>query len=235
MQKSKKDKFTEYIAELIYGGNDGIITTFAVVGGFIGANITENTTHISITAVLLFGLANLFADSTSMGLGNFLSIRSEQESYKSKEVKVIKDIEENKEDKTKQTHMFLKENDFTDEDARNLVKIFKNNHSFWAKFILTEQMELSSIENETAWKKGLATFLSFVFFGSIPLIPFIVSDDKNVTSVLSVIFSFFALILLGVLRWKVTKESFKNSVLEVVFVGIISAVIAFSIGFLFRE
>jgi hypothetical protein len=57
-----------YVRELIYGANDGIITTFAVVarGG------------LSLRVVLIIGAANLFADGLSMAVGNYLSIRSHE-------------------------------------------------------------------------------------------------------------------------------------------------------------
>jgi VIT1/CCC1 family predicted Fe2+/Mn2+ transporter len=60
-----------YIRELIYGANDGIITTFAVVAGVSGGGLP-------LQAVLIIGAANLFADGLSMGAGNYLSIRSHE-------------------------------------------------------------------------------------------------------------------------------------------------------------
>ena len=58
-----------YVRELVYGANDGIITTFAVVAGVAGGGL-------SLKAVLVVGAANLFADGLSMGVGNYLSIRA---------------------------------------------------------------------------------------------------------------------------------------------------------------
>lgn len=60
-----------YIRDLVFGANDGIITTFAVVAGVAGANLPN-------AVVLILGFANLFADGVSMGASNYLSIRSEQ-------------------------------------------------------------------------------------------------------------------------------------------------------------
>jgi vacuolar iron transporter family protein len=60
-----------YIRDVIYGANDGIITTFAVVAGVTGG-------ALSTRAVLIVGAANLVADGLSMGVGNYLSIRSHE-------------------------------------------------------------------------------------------------------------------------------------------------------------
>jgi hypothetical protein len=60
-----------YIRDLIYGANDGLITTFAVVAGVSGGALSSR-------AVIIIGVANLAADGLSMGVGNYLSIRSHE-------------------------------------------------------------------------------------------------------------------------------------------------------------
>src|SRR5688572_26750913 len=60
-----------YIRDLVYGANDGIITTFAVVAGVAGGSL-------STLAVLVVGGANLAADGVSMGIGNLLAIRAHE-------------------------------------------------------------------------------------------------------------------------------------------------------------
>lgn len=60
-----------YIRELIYGSNDGIITTFAVVAGVAGGSLP-------VSVVLICGAANLVADGMSMAVGNYLSIRAHE-------------------------------------------------------------------------------------------------------------------------------------------------------------
>ncbi|HVG56587.1 MAG TPA: VIT1/CCC1 transporter family protein [Vicinamibacterales bacterium] len=60
-----------YVRDLVYGANDGIITTFAVVSGATGGALPA-------AAVLIIGAANLAADGMSMGVGNLLSIRTHE-------------------------------------------------------------------------------------------------------------------------------------------------------------
>jgi vacuolar iron transporter family protein len=60
-----------YLRDLIYGANDGIVTTFAVVTGVTGAALGRRT-------ILILGIANLLADGFSMGASNYLSIRSDE-------------------------------------------------------------------------------------------------------------------------------------------------------------
>ena len=60
-----------YIRDMVYGALDGIVTTFAVVAGVTGG-------ALSLKAVVVVGAANLLADGLSMGVGNYLSIKSHE-------------------------------------------------------------------------------------------------------------------------------------------------------------
>jgi VIT1/CCC1 family predicted Fe2+/Mn2+ transporter len=59
------------IKAAVYGANDGIITTFAVVAGVSGANLAASI-------VMILGISNLVADGLSMGIGDYLGEKSEQ-------------------------------------------------------------------------------------------------------------------------------------------------------------
>lgn len=65
------DTARHYIRDLVYGANDGIITTFAVVSGVAGGALSH-------TAILVIGAANIAADGVSMGAGNLLAIRAHE-------------------------------------------------------------------------------------------------------------------------------------------------------------
>jgi VIT1/CCC1 family predicted Fe2+/Mn2+ transporter len=59
----------KYLPDIVYGANDGIVTTLVVIASVSGA-------AMSSTVVLVLGIANLVADGFSMGTSNVLSVRS---------------------------------------------------------------------------------------------------------------------------------------------------------------
>ena len=59
---------------MVYGGLDGIVTTFAIVSGVAGASLGSGI-------ILVLDLANLLADGFSMAAGAFLALKSELEYY----------------------------------------------------------------------------------------------------------------------------------------------------------
>jgi len=62
----------KHIKDIIYGANDGIVTTFAIVAGAVGASLSSKI-------ILVLGFAGLFADAFSMGASNYLGNKSEKD------------------------------------------------------------------------------------------------------------------------------------------------------------
>lgn len=228
----------EYFKEVIYGGIDGIVTTFAVVAGFSGAALSSDTaTQLSFLVVLLFGLANLFADAASMGLGNFLSVRSEKDLYFAKRNREIAEIRSNEVDEIGETVEIMKEKGFSEEQAQTLARIYKTNEDYWVDFMMQHEHKESDPRGENEVMTGLATFFSFMLFGAIPLLPFMLdadgSGDPTTTFIYSSIGTFLALVTLGILKWRVIGTKLTPSLVEVVLVGGTAAILAFIVGTFF--
>ncbi len=236
MIKRFKTVLKDYFKEVIYGGIDGIVTTFAVVSGFAGASLSGNeATQFSFVVVLLFGLANLFADAASMGLGNFLSVRSEKDLYLVQRKSELANIKTNAAEETETTLSILKGKGFSEEDSVVLAGIYKHNEQYWLDFMMQHKQEMSDPRSENEVYTGLATFFSFLVFGAIPLLPFIVQSDGDAATTFfySSVGTFAALIMLGVLKWRVIGDRLRSSLIEVVLVGGTAAVLAYFVGTFF--
>lgn len=225
--------FQTYLKEIVYGGTDGIITTFAVVAGFTGAEATSSMPTLPALAVLLFGLANLLADGFSMGLSSFLSLRSEQDIYKSQMSKEAHEIKHNPEMEKVETIEILKYKGFSEKDAKEITRIYMKNPDYWLAFMMNDELKLPNPLEEKPYLTSLATFFSFVIFGIIPLIPYILNPSPEAFSG-SLIAAFAALFLLGMLRFKVTGENILRCVFEILLVGAIAASIAYFVGTFFK-
>lgn len=231
-KEHKMSPFSTYLREIVYGGNDGIVTTFAVVAGFSGANLSS-ANGLGYMTVLLFGLANLFADASSMGLGNLLSMRAEQDRYKQEREKELKEIKHNISIEKQETEQLLMTKGFSQKHAEELTLIYASNTDYWADFMMRYELEMSDPTNENPVLTGGVTFASFIIFGSIPLIPYFIFGNHENTFYFAMVATCIALLLLGLLRWRVTKDSLIRSVGEIIIIGGISAAIAYFVGTLF--
>lgn len=224
--------FSTYLREIVYGGSDGIVTTFAVVAGFSGANRTTQL-ELPIFLVLLFGMANLFADGASMGLGSFLSTRSEQKARKRQANLEREQLASDQPFEIAETQYLLQEKGFDHQQAQQLTQIMATNKPYWLEFMLMYELDMPQSDQENPLFIGLATFFSFIFFGAIPLLPYLIANDPQTTFAISIVFTVSALLLLGSFRWKITNENLWHSVSEVLLIGGVAAAIAYIVGTLF--
>jgi VIT1/CCC1 family predicted Fe2+/Mn2+ transporter len=229
----KIGRVQEFLKQIVYGGNDGIVTTFAVVAGFAGFG-AEGAATVGGIAVLLFGLANLFADATAMGLGEFLSSRSERDVYRATRARELEEARRNPEFETAEAVEILGGHGMSEPDARAMAAVMARNPEFMADFMMQYEIGMADPAGDAPATRGLMTFLAFIVFGAAPLVPYFVLDPVPATFGISLFFTFAALVALGMLRWRVTTQTLARCVGEAVLVGGTCALVAYAVGAVFR-
>lgn len=231
-QEHRMTPFSTYLREIVYGGNDGIVTTFAVVAGFTGAQ--AEISSLPISAVLLFGFANLLADGVSMSLGNFLSGRAEKDVYRNFKTKELAEIRNHPESEKAESIEIMRRKGFGKDQAEKLVAIYQTNERYWLEFMMEKELTLPNPESDNHLAMAVATFFSFTGFGLIPLLPYLFVKASGSLFYYSVAATAIALLLLGILRWQVTGKSWLRSVSETLLLGSTAALVAYLVGTLFR-
>jgi len=219
----------EFLKPIVFGGNDGIVTTFAIVAGFAGAQ-AEGAADLGVLAVLVFGLANLLADALSMGLGEFLSSRSQHDLYRTRRAAELHQIADASEGGAKAVAEILQARGLAPDAAAEAARLLAQSPELSADLVMTYKYHLALPSSTRPAADGLITFLSFVLLGSVPLIPYFLMTPTNLTFALSVAATFAALFLLGLVRWSATQDSIVRAVVETVLVGGICAVVAYLVG-----
>ncbi|MDA0222858.1 MAG: VIT1/CCC1 transporter family protein [Proteobacteria bacterium] len=225
-------RLQENLRQIVYGGNDGIVTTFAVVAGFAGAQ-AEGVLQIGTVAVLLFGFANLLADGVSMGLGEFLSARSQHDVYHAIRHQELRAIAKRPKAEADEVLAILAHRGVNTEDATAFVAVLERNPEMMADFMMSYEFGMSDPDEENPAINGLFTFFSFLVFGVIPILPYVFLEATQTTFLISVLSTFGALFSLGLLRWFATLERLVTCLAETVLVGGICASVAYGVGLLF--
>lgn len=233
IEEHNKSHFTDNLKEVVYGGIDGIVTTFAIVAGFSGVSMLDGgSLNIPIVVVLLFGLANLLADGFSMAVGEFLSARAEKKLYFKEYKKELREIKGNTEFEYDESIDLLRKQGMIEEDAKKIIYVYKKYPHFWTDFMMRYELEMSH-PDQSQFRGAAITFASFLFFGIIPLIPYMVKFQACNLFIVSYVFTCVALLTLGWLRAKFTKENVLLSIGEIVGLGTVAAMIAYFVGTLF--
>ncbi|ARE38279.1 Integral membrane protein [Rhodovulum sp. P5] len=232
MQPARSDRLgrtQEFLKQIVYGGNDGIVTTFAVVAGFAGAR-AEGVAQIGAVAVLVFGLANLFADAISMGLGEFLSGRAQKDLYAGQRDRLMENLRRRPAVMRDRLTRHLRLRGMSPTDAEAASAILSRTPELMSELLLHYDAGLGHPDDEDPAVNGVFTFTAFVAFGVIPLVPYLLRPADQATFALSVCATFVALTALGLLRWNATGLGLARSVGETVLVGGVCAVVAYAIG-----
>jgi len=221
----------DHLKQLVYGGNDGIVTTFAIVAGFAGAG-AEGVAQIGALAVLVFGLANLFADAVSMGLGEFLSMRSQNDLYDQRHAAQMTRIAADRQAETARMADLLQTRGLPEDEAIQTARLLAAHPPLMADLTLSWGYGMQAPEDANPALNGMMTFLSFVVFGAVPLSPYFVMEPTQATFYLSVAMTLLALMALGLLRWVATRDRLRRALVETVAVGSVCALVAYAVGWL---
>lgn len=212
-----------YIQDIVYGGHDGIITTFAVVAGTFGADLPHYV-------VLILGFANLFADAVSMGAGAFLSLKSELDQYERLKKEELLEIQTDPEVECEEIREAYAAKGFTGADLERAVAIITAEPDRWAEAMMLEEHGLTRTSSEKPAAHGIITFLGFVAFGIVPLLPYVFGMVREQRFPVAVLGTLISLLLLGITRSYVTRERLIRGALEILAIGTVTAAVAYGVG-----
>jgi VIT1/CCC1 family predicted Fe2+/Mn2+ transporter len=217
-----------YLGDFVLGAIDGCVTTFAVVAGVAGANLTP-------TIVIILGLANLLADGFSMAVGNFLGTKSDREVVERIRRMEEMHIDQIPEAEREEIRQIFAGKGFDGGLLEKIVEVITRDRRRWVDTMITEEWGLQ-LETPSPWKSGLATFAAFVLAGAVPLVPFLLpipwtTQATFAVSAVATAVTFFAV---GVAKGFVVQRSPWWSGLETLLVGGGAAALAYGVGFWLR-
>lgn len=172
-KRLKKGPRVSYIRDWVYGGIDGTVTTFAVVAGVVGAELSTKA------VLIILGAANLFADGFSMAAANYSGTKAEVEEYEKVRRMEERHVEIAPEGEREEIRQIFEAKGFTGEAFKSAVDVITAKRDRWIETMMTEEHGLPLISRSPG-KAAIMTFLAFIICGSIPLLPFIAGASASI-------------------------------------------------------
>eukprot|EP01087_Luapelamoeba_hula_P022232 TRINITY_DN791_c0_g1_i1.p1 TRINITY_DN791_c0_g1~~TRINITY_DN791_c0_g1_i1.p1 ORF type:complete len:296 (+),score=49.95 TRINITY_DN791_c0_g1_i1:55-942(+) len=230
----------QYIKSMVFGGLDGTVTTFAAIAAVAGADL-------SLHVVIILTLASLVADAISMGVGDYVSEMAEIGFAHAERAREEWETENYLDGEKKEMVELYMQKGLTEEEATEVIDIFAKNKDFFVDVMMVEELGILMPDNENPWMLAVVTFCSFMLFGSIPLLAYVVSlaiaggDDQktgfDATLGVSAGMTAITLFALGALSSKWTVEPFWKMGLLVLINGGMAAlaagVVAYALDLIF--
>lgn len=213
-----------YLRDWIYGGIDGAVTTFAVVAGVVGADLSAGI-------VLILGIANVLADGFSMAASNYSASKADIDDYERIRQIELRHIRKDPEGEREELRQIYGAKGFAGQELERMVASFSKNEDIWLETMLTEEYGLSSVQRSPLMA-GVATFLAFLVCGAVPLTPFVLGlphSAEIATGATGVVF--FAI---GTMKSRWSTQRWWASGMETFCIGMGAAILAFGVGVALR-
>lgn len=217
-----------WVPDFVYGGIDGAVTTFAVVAGVHGA-------QLSIPIILILGFANLFADGFSMAASKYSSDKAHQEQYEKIRRIEFRHIKEKTEHETQEVRDIMSKYGFKGKDLERATTIITSNPEGWVDLMMRNEFNMTQ-ENVDPIKGAFSTFAAFILIGTIPLLSYVWQSSINpdYLFIAASTATLLALFIVGAVKSRYVLQNWAISGLETAFFGGLAASIAYLVGFLLR-
>ena len=215
-----------WVADAIYGVNDGLGAVFGIVSGVAGA--TNNQQHY----ILVSGLAGMLASSLSMGAGAYLANKSEREIYEAEIAREKAEVEENPEEEIEEMSLFYQLQGFAPEEAQRMAQRLAEQPEQMVQAMAQSELGLSQHHFPNQWTSAFSAALSTAVGAFIPIIPFFfMTGFPAVIAAFAI--SILAHFAVGAVKSLITIRSWWASGMEMTIVGVIEAVVTYGLGLAF--
>jgi len=215
-----------WVADAIYGANDGLGAVFGIVSGVAGA--TSNQQHY----ILVAGLAGMLASTLSMGAGAYLAAKSEAEVYEAEISRERAEVEENPEEEIEEMSLFYQLQGFTPEESQKMAERLAEQPEQFVQAMAQSELGLSEHRFPNQWTAAFSAGISTAVGAFIPIVPFFFSGGLDAV-LASFGISLAAHFAVGALKSLITIRSWWASGLEMTWIGIIVAVVTYGLGLAF--
>jgi VIT1/CCC1 family predicted Fe2+/Mn2+ transporter len=216
-------KSRQYMRDIILGVNDGLVSTFLLVAGVVGGGLTA-------TQVLLTGVAGALAGMISMGIGEYLATKSQEEVFEAEmklETKHLKEHRDHERDELR--HMFG-EIGLEGDDLESVVHIIDKSDE--AMLGVMAGLEFGVVDTEKR-NSFLAAFASAGLFlaGALPsIVPFTFLDDTGTALFVAAVLTGIGLVIVGAAKTTMTKTNPLTASFENLSIGIAGGVLSYLVG-----
>jgi VIT1/CCC1 family predicted Fe2+/Mn2+ transporter len=212
------------VREAIFGAQDGLVSTLAVVSTVAGATGGDRT------AVLIAGIASGLAGLFSMAAGEYIGSKSQREIFEAQIVDERTEVHERPGEAEAEVAFMFEEDGLPHEDAVHLARIMAAHPDVLLKTMVEKELGLAVEPDEGSPLQGALVMGAAFGLGSIPpIVPHLVLGS-DVAVIGSVVATLVVLFGIGVVKSRWTHRSWWSSGSEIVALGAVAGVAGYFFG-----
>jgi VIT1/CCC1 family predicted Fe2+/Mn2+ transporter len=191
----------------VFGAMDGLVTNIALIAGVGGGGVTSRT-------LVLTGVAGLVAGAISMGLGEYTSVRSQNEQVRAEVAKERLELERHPEAEAREL-------------ATQVAEVLRDNPREALRVHVQEEMGVDAEDHPSPWAAALLSFVFFSLGAVVPLAPYLFGLSNLWVSLGA---GGAGLFLAGALVARFTQRSWWGSGVRQLVLGAAAAAATYGIG-----
>ncbi|HUR68636.1 MAG TPA: VIT1/CCC1 transporter family protein [Candidatus Thermoplasmatota archaeon] len=218
-----------YVRDLILGFNDGLVSVYAVVAGVAGAGLATRQ-------ILVAGVAAATAGALSMGLGEYISTKSQAEYYANEAQREREHIRKYPKLEREELLEMLEKKQYPAAMVAPLADHIMASEDRFVDFMMREEFGVGEESERSPFVAMGLVMLAFVVGAVLPLIPFFfVGPDATRTGLLAAsALALLGLFAAGALKAMTSGLKPWKSGFEMVALGAAAAAITYGVGLLFH-
>lgn len=218
----EKTGISSLIREIVFGMEDGMVSTLGSITGIAAATKDPFTT-------ILAGFVLVAVESISMGVGSYLSSKSEKAIDEQKLVEEREEIKKFPQEERKELRDMYVESGWPEDLADSMADTALANPELMLKEMAYRELEIIPDNLEQPFRNGMAMLVSYIIGGSVPLIPYLIFQ-MEIAIVVSIIVTLAGLFILGVVTTIFTKRPWWKSGGEILLLGGAAAFVGYAVG-----
>ncbi len=207
---------------VVFGANDGLVSNLALVMGVAGASAEPGV-------IVLAGIAGLLAGAFSMGVGEYVSVQSQQELLAYQVEFQHRQLRETPDQERRILFERYRGRGFTDDEAAHFVDRVFADPEHAVSLLLHEEVGLDARSIGSPWGAALGSFLAFTLGALVPLVPYVLLGVEQAFAT-SLGASLVALALLGLGISRLTHRPALYASLRQVILGGLAAAVTYGVG-----
>ena len=223
MHQEEHFEGSDFVRDVVIGMADGLTVPFALAAGLSGA---VDSTHIIITA----GIAEIAAGSIAMGLGGYLSGRTEIEHYHSEEAREYFEVEHFPDKERAEVKEIFAGYGLSEPLQDKIVDELALNKKQYVDFMMRYELGLDKPEPNRARNSALTIGISYIVGGLIPLLPYVFCSSVHKGLLVSAAVTLLALLIFGYIKSRVTGQPPLKGAINTMIIGALAAGAAYVIA-----
>lgn len=215
------------IREALFGMQDGLVSTLAVVSTVSGATNDR-------FSILVAGIATALAGVFSMGAGEYVGSKSQREIFDAQVERERDEVAGRPEEAEAEVAYMLEEEGLTPDAARRVSAEFAREPNVLLRTMVEKELGIAVEEGRGALQGAIVMGASFGIAAAVPIVPYLLFEvDRAVPA--AVVISAAALFMIGVIKSRWTKRNPVASGLQVVLLATFAAVAGYLFGSLLPD